>query len=459
MPASKSIKQSKTRVVVLAAGKGTRMRSKLPKLLHPLGGRPMIMYSLDAAETASKDKPVLVVGHSAADIRAAIGSRAEFAEQAEQLGTGHALLQARSLLAGKADLLIVTNADLPLLTAETLAKLEAVQKANSGPFTMLTFKQKDARGFGRVKRSAGKVSAIIEEAEATPKELLIEEINVGAYCFNADWLWPALEKLKPSRNKKELYLTDLLAIAVKSKKKVAAILLENRDEAIGVNTREHLAEAEAALRSRINSKWMLAGVSMLDPHTTYIESTVTIGQDSVIWPNTMLLGDTHIGADCVLGPNTSVRDSRIGDACQIQAAVVEHAIVEDHVEIGPFAHLRKGAHLGDHVHMGNFGEVKNAQLGPGSKMGHFSYIGDATIGANVNIGAGTITANFDGENKNETIIEADVFIGSDTMLVAPLRIGKGARTGAGSVVTKDVPPNTVVVGVPARAIRKREDSD
>lgn len=459
MPASRSAKQTKTRVVILAAGKGTRMRSKLTKLLHPLGGRAMIMYSLEAAEAASKDKPVLVVGHGAKGIRAAVGSRAEFAEQDDQLGTGHALLQTKTLLSDKADLLIVTNADLPLLTAETLAKLEAAQKANSGPFTMLTYKQKEARGFGRVKRASGKVSAIIEEAEATPKELLIEEINVGAYCFDAAWLWPALEKLKPSPNKKELYLTDLLAIAVKSKKKVAALSLEDGDEAIGVNTREHLAEAEAAMRRRINSKWMLAGVSMLDPNTTYIESTVTIGQDSVIWPNTMLLGDTHIGANCVLGPNTSVRDSRIGDACQIQAAVVEHAIVEDHVEIGPFAHLRKGAQLGTHVHMGNFGEVKNAQLGPGSKMGHFSYIGDATIGANVNIGAGTITANFDGENKNETIIEEGVFIGSDTMLVAPLKIGKGARTGAGSVVTKDVPPNTVVVGVPARAIRKLEDSD
>ena len=419
----------------------------------------MIFYPLEEAEKAGLGKPVLVVGFGASEIRKAVGSRAEFVEQREQLGTGHALKQARSLLKGHADLIIVSNADLPLLTAETLQKIKAVQQSNSGPVTMLTFKQKEARGFGRVSRKAGKVTAIIEEAEATPKQLEIDELNVGAYCFSADWLWPALDKLKPSRNKREYYLTDLFEAAVKSKKKIGTLTLEDKDEAIGINTREHLSEAEAALRQRINKKWMLVGVTMLDPQTTYIESSVTIGPDTVIWPNTMLLGSSQIGSDCILGPNTSLRESRVGNNCNIQAAVVEHAVIEDHVEIGPFAHLRKGANLSDHVHLGNFGEIKNSTLGPGSKMGHFSYIGDATIGANVNIGAGTITANYDGDKKNLTIIEDGVFIGSDTMLVAPLKIGKGARTGAGSVVTKDVPAHTVVVGVPARAIRKVEVSD
>ncbi|MBX3003196.1 MAG: bifunctional UDP-N-acetylglucosamine diphosphorylase/glucosamine-1-phosphate N-acetyltransferase GlmU, partial [Anaerolineales bacterium] len=235
--------------------------------------------------------------------------------------------------------------------------------------------------------------------------------------------------------------------------------LQDPSEAIGINTREHLAEAELALRQRINRQWMLAGVTIQDPLSTYIEPGVTIGQDTTVLPNTMLLGDTQIGEECVIGPNTSIRDSRVGNLCTIQAAVVEHAIIENQVDIGPFAHLRKGAHLEDHVHMGNFGEIKNSRLAPGVKMGHFSYIGDATIGRNVNIGAGTITANYDGQNKNPTVIEEDVFIGSDTMLVAPLHIGKGARTGAGAVVTKDVAPNTVVVGIPARAIRKREGSD
>lgn len=449
----------RTRVVLLAAGKGTRMRSRLPKLLHPLAGRALILHSLASAESVGGALPVLIVGHGADDIRKVVGGRAEFVEQAEQKGTGHALLQAQSLLKGRTDLVIVSNADLPLLTSETLRKLEEAQRKSTGVFTMLILMQKEARGFGRVRRKAGKVVAIIEEAEATAKELAIDELNVGAYCFRADWLWPALAKLKPSRNKKELYLTDLLAIAVKGKKNVGTLALKDADEAIGINNREHLAEAEAALRKRINRRWMLDGVTILDPSTTYIEAAVVIGQDTVVWPNTMLLGETKIGSDCIVGPNSVIRDSRVGNECKILSAHVEHAHIEDHVDIGPFAHLRKDAHLGEGVHMGNFGEVKASTLGRGVKMGHFSYIGDATIGANVNIGAGTITANFDGQNKNKTVIEDDAFIGSDTMLVAPLKIGKGSRTGAGSVVTKDVPPNTVVVGIPARAIRKLEDPD
>jgi bifunctional UDP-N-acetylglucosamine pyrophosphorylase/glucosamine-1-phosphate N-acetyltransferase len=311
-----------------------------------------------------------------------------------------------------------------------------------------------------VKRSvSGEPVAIIEEAEASETDLAIDELNVGTYCFRADWLWPALKKIQPSARKKEYYLTDLLEIASREGVQVATVSLEDPIEAIGINTRLHLADAEAALRQRINRHWMREGVTMIDPNSTYIESGVSLGQDTVVWPNTILLGNTRIGEDCILGPNTVVRSSQIGNACRIEASVVDLAIIENNVEIGPFAHLRKGAHLGDDVHMGNFGEVKNSTLASGVKMGHFSYIGDATIGPNVNIGAGTITANYDGEKKNPTVIESDVFIGSDTMLVAPLHIGRGARTGAGSVVTKDVPAHTVVVGVPARAIRKLEDAD
>ena len=447
------------RVVLLAAGKGTRMRSRLPKLLHPLGGKPILMHALDAAVQASSQPPVLVVGHGAEDIRTAVGARAECVEQAEQLGTGHALLQARPALEGKADLVLVSNADLPLLRGGTLTALLEAQQKSKAAFTLLTLRQKEARGFGRIKRVKGKPVAIIEEAEASARELAIAELNVGAYCFDARWLWPALGKLKPSAQKGEYYLTDLLALAAKAGKKVQTIELADATEAIGINTREHLAEAERALRTRINRHWMLAGVTIRDPHTTYIESGVTIGQDTVLEPNTMLLDGTRVGEDCRIGPNTSIAHSQVGNACHIQSAVVEHAIIENNVEIGPFARLRPGAHLENDVHMGNFGEVKNSRLAPGVRMGHFSYIGDATIGRDVNIGAGTITANFDGQNKNHTVIEEGVFIGSDTMLVAPLHIGKGARTGAGSVVTKDVPANTVVVGVPARAIRKLEGSD
>jgi bifunctional UDP-N-acetylglucosamine pyrophosphorylase/glucosamine-1-phosphate N-acetyltransferase len=450
----------KARVVLLAAGKGTRMRSKLPKLLHPLGGKPMILHALAAAAAVSGQPAVVVIGHGAEQMRALLNDQVEFALQAEQKGTGHALQQAQSALEGKTDLVIVSNADLPLLTGESLKLLLDAQQKNSGAFSMLVLKNKEARGFGRVKRGANnEVLAIVEEAEATPEELALDELNVGAYCFRSDWLWPALTQLQPSANKQELYLTDLLEIAVKQGQRVEAVILTDADQAIGVNTREHLAEAEAALRTRINRHWMLEGVTIIDPHSTYIDSAVTIGQDSVIWPNTMLLGETRVGEDCTIGPNTVVRNSTIGNKCEIEAAVIEYAILEDSVDVGPFAHLRKDTQLGEGVHIGNFGEIKNSKLGAGAKMGHFSYIGDAVIGANVNIGAGTITANYDGTNKNKTVIEDDVFIGSDTMLVAPLKIGKGARTGAGSVVTKDVPAKTLVAGVPARAIRKLEDPD
>ena len=451
----------KVRVVLLAAGKGTRMKSRLPKLLHHLSGKPMILHSLESAEQVTKDLPVIVVGQGAEAVRETVGHRAEFVEQAEQLGTGHALLQTQRTLKDNADLILVSNADLPLLSSDTLKKLLEKQKKNKGPFTMLTLAQKEARGFGRVKRDpSGDPVAIIEEAEASEIDLTIDELNVGAYCFRADWLWPALKKLKPSAKKKEYYLTDLLEIAANEGVHVETTDLEDPAEAIGINNREHLAEAEAALRKRINQHWMLAGVTLIDPSSTYIDSGVMIGQDTVILPNSMLFGTTTIGEDCIVGPNTVIRSSKVGNACRIEAAVVELAVIENDVDIGPYAHLRKGAKLGEGVHMGNFGEIKNSTLAAGVKMGHFSYIGDATIGPNVNIGAGTITANYDGEKKNPTVIESDVFIGSDTMLVAPLHIGKGARTGAGSVVTKDVPPHTLVVGVPARAIRKlKEESD
>ncbi len=284
------------------------------------------------------------------------------------------------------------------------------------------------------------------------------ELNPGVYCFRSDWLWDVLNRI-PISPKGEYYLTDAVGIAASEGGMVQAILLDDPAEGIGINTRIHLAEAEAVLRERINRKWMLAGVTLIDPARTYIESDVTIGQDTVIWPDTYLKGGSNIGSDCTLGPHTFIEESQIGDNCIIFESVVHKAFLEDQVTIGPYAHLRSGAYLSKGVHMGNFGEVKNSKLGPGVKMGHFSYIGDAQIGEDVNIGAGTVTCNFDGEKKNSTEIGAGVFIGSDTMLVAPVKIGEGARTGAGSVVTRDIPPYTLAVGVPARAIRKLGKSD
>jgi bifunctional UDP-N-acetylglucosamine pyrophosphorylase/glucosamine-1-phosphate N-acetyltransferase len=331
------------------------------------------------------------------------------------------------------------------------------QRLNSGPFSLLTVYADDPRGFGRIIRKPdGTVAAIVEEIVATPEQQMIKELNPGAYCFNAEWLWSALKRIEKNPVKGEYYLTDVVEIAVKDDLPVQAVVHDDFMETIGINTRVHLSEAEAAMRKRINYQHMLNGVSMMDPQSTYIEAGVVIGRDTMIMPNAYLHGDTIVGEGNVIGPNSIIRDSRIGNGCRILASVMEGATLEDDVDMGPFARLRKGAHLKSHVHMGNFGEVKDSTLHEGVKMGHFSYIGNAEIGAHTNIGAGTITANYDGEKKHKTVIGEDVFIGSDTMLVAPLTLGDGARTGAAAVVTKNVPEDTLVVGMPARAIKKLE---
>jgi bifunctional UDP-N-acetylglucosamine pyrophosphorylase/glucosamine-1-phosphate N-acetyltransferase len=345
---------------------------------------------------------------------------------------------------------------MPLLTADTLKSVVEAQKKNSGPMTMLTVHSKNPRGFGRVIRAAdGSVQAIVEEAQATPEQLKLDELNVGVYCFNNKWLWSALKQIKLSP-KGEYYLTDIVEVAVKAGQKVVAMLMDDEEEALGVNTRVHLAEAERIVRHRINEAWMLAGVTMLDPDLVYIQEGVKIGKDTTLLPGVHLRGSTVVGERCTLGPNTIIESSQIGNEVEIGPALIEKAVVEDGVDMTTFCHLRSGAHLGKGVHMGNFGEVKDSHLAAGVKMGHFSYIGNATIGENVNIGAGTITCNYDGVHKNPTEIGADAFIGSDTMLVAPLKIGKGAKTGAGAVVTHDVADGEVVAGVPARPMKKKE---
>jgi bifunctional UDP-N-acetylglucosamine pyrophosphorylase/glucosamine-1-phosphate N-acetyltransferase len=440
--------------ILLAAGLGTRMKSTLPKVLHLVCGRPMIAYALDAARMAGTETPVVVIGHGAEAVRNYLGETARCVLQDPPLGTGHAVLQAESLLRGATDLVLVTYADMPLLRPETLTLLVETQQQNPGPMTILTVIADDPRGFGRIVRAPdGTVQAIVEEAVATPEQLSIRELNVGAYCFRADWLWEALHRI-PVSKKGEYYLTDIVELAVRDGQTVQAVLTDDPTEAIGINTRVHLAEAEKLMRRRINTAHMLNGITLIDPDTTYIQPGVTIGRDTVIWPNTHLEAGTSIGEACEIGPDTVVRGSTIGPRCKVVKSVVEYAWLEEDVDIGPFAHLRKGARLCKGVHMGNFGEVKDSTLGPGTKMGHFSYIGNATIGANVNIGAGTITCNYDGVKKNPTEIGDETFIGSDTMLVAPVKVGKRAKTGAGAVVTRDVPDDTVVVGVPARPLRK-----
>jgi len=442
--------RNKTSIVILAAGQGTRMKSEVPKALHPLAGKPLVQYAVEMAAELTSEKPLLVVGHGADQVRQAVGDGVIYVEQREQLGTGHALLQARPLLEGRSETVLVCYADMPFLSADTLRRLSKLREEKNTPIAMLTVEAGDSMGFGRILRDeAGQVVGIVEEAVATDAQKKIRELNCGVYCFDSDWLWPHLAQL-PLSPKGEYYLTDIVAMAVAEGQVVAALRISDVTEVLGINDRSHLAQAEAVMRQRINEKWMLEGVTLLAPALVFIDATVEIGQDTAIYPNTYLQGATAIGRQCRLGPNTIVRDSTVGDGCIIEASVIEGAVLEEGVDVGPFSHLRKGAHLAKGVHVGNFGEVKNSYLGPGTKMGHFSYLGDATVGEDVNIGAGAITCNYDGQRKQRTIIEDGAFIGSDTMLVAPVHVGAGARIGAGSVVTHDIPPGSVAYGVPAR---------
>ncbi len=447
----------KITAILLAAGQGTRMKSALPKVLHPVAGKPMIAHALQAIQKSTTEKPVVVIGHGADEVKKYLGDSAQTVLQQPQLGTGHAVMQAESLLKGKTDLVVVCYADMPLLRGETLQKLVETQKNNTGPISMLTVISNDPRGFGRIIRNEkNTIQAIVEEYVASEEQKKIKELNVGGYCFDANWLWDALKRIPKNEKKGEYYLTDAIELASKDNLPVLATIMDDEQETIGVNTRVHLAEVETAMRKRINEEHMLNGVTFIDPASTYIEADVKIGKDTILMPNTYLYGKTEMGEGNIIGPNTIIRDTKIGNGCKVLVSVLEGAVLENDVDMGPFARLRKGAHLGNHVHMGNFGEVKDSRLADGVKMGHFSYIGNAQIGSNTNIGAGTITCNYDGEKKHATEIGEDVFIGSDTMLVAPLKIGAGSRTGAGAVVTKNVPDDTLVVGMPARAIKKLE---
>ncbi len=439
--------------VILAAGFGSRMKSILPKVLHPVAGRPMVTWPLRAAHQVSDLLPVLVVGHGKETVAAEIGAQAQYVEQTELLGTGHAVLTAAPLLRSKSELVVVCYGDMPLLqgtTLQTLVRTFQTHKATEDlALAMLTVHRADSQGFGRVVRNAqGAVQAIVEEVDCTPEQRLIQELNPGIYCFDADWLWEYLPQI-PLSAKGEYYLTDMVAIAVTQGRSIVTVDAPF-DDVYGINTRVQLAQATAVMRQRIAERHMLNGVTILDPQTTYIDDSVEIGQDTVILPGTILEGKTQIGRNASIGPHSRVVDSIVADYGRVTYSVIEQARLDEHAEIGPFGRLRAGAHLGPGVHMGSFGEVKNSQLGAGVKMGHFSYLGDAQVGAETIIAAGTITCNFDGVQKNRTEIGSHAFIGSDTLLVAPVTIGDGAQTGAGSVVTQDVPARALAYGVPAR---------
>ncbi len=448
--------------VVMAAGLGKRMKSKLAKVLHPVAGRPMVLYGVDLAQQLAGEHVAVVVGYQGKEVRAAIEASGPHApvmlvEQTQQLGTGHAVQQARDMfrrLGKTLSAYVILNGDTPLLQVETLKALLHLHQDERAAVTLLTAAADDPSGYGRVVRAKdGRVQKIVEDRDATGVEKQVHEINVGTYVMDGPFLFEALDKLQPRNAQGEYYLTDVVALAVGRGLHVSALAVSEA-EGMGINTREQLAAAEQAIRRKICAHWMREGVTVRDPATTVIDADVVIGRDTVIHPDVTLEGRTTIGEDCIVRSHTRISDSVLGHRVVVQDhCVIRESRLEDDAAIGPFAHLRPGAVLRRAAKVGNFVEMKKAELGEGSKANHLSYLGDATIGKGVNVGAGTVTCNYDGHKKHETVIGDDVFVGSDVQFVAPVTIGKGAVIAAGATITADVPPDTLAIARAAQVNR------
>lgn len=426
--------------VILAAGKGVRMHSNYPKVVHRVAGTPMIVHVVNAVTAAGIEKVTLVVGHQQELIKPLFaGQNINFATQTEQLGTGHALLQARDIVQDD-DMILVTAGDTPLLQAATLEALIKHHQQSQATATVLSTRIKNPHGYGRIIRDENTAFLrIVEEKDAAPQEKSINEINSGMYCFQAREAFRALAALGSSNAQGEYYLTDILEILRQERQPVEVLCLDAEEDIYGINNREQLAEAEKIMRRRINRELMLSGVTMIDPDSTFIDAGVKIGLDTTIYPACIIEGDSCIGEGCEIGPGTRISDCIIGNFVSIESSRLKEAQVGDNCTIGPYAYLRPQAVLGSGVKVGDFVEIKKSNIGAGSKIPHLSYIGDAELGQGVNVGAGTITCNYDGNNKWPTILEDGVFIGSNTNLVAPVRVGANAVTGAGSTITRDVP--------------------
>ena len=441
--------------VILAAGKGVRMRSGLSKVLHKICGKELVRHVVDSAKVAGYESIVVIASPSNdAPVRHLLGDTVEYAIQAEMLGTGHAVLQAKDLLRD-VETVAVLNGDVPLVRPETLRSLVECHESIDASATLLTA-HCDISGLGRVVRdSSGAITKIIEDQDANEQVKTIGEVNVGSYCFNGPWLWEALDGVEPS-DSGEYYLPAVIGVAVEQGRPPGSIEIDDPAEALGINDRVQLSEAESHLRERIRLHWMRNGVTMPAPETVYIDADVSLGQDTTVLPNTHITGATSIAERCVIGPNTIIDAAQIGRECRVWSSVVEGSKLEARVSVGPYTHIRPGSRIAEGAVLGNFAEVNRSTVGRNSKSAHFSYLGDAEVGDDVNIGAGTVTVNYDGDSKQTTRIGDGAFIGCDTMLVAPVEIGDGAQTAAGAVVTKDVPPDAMAVGVPARILDKKK---
>lgn len=435
----------KLKTLILAAGKGTRMKSELPKVIHEVNGIPMISKIIKVLEVLKPEENILILGHKKEEVLKVVGEDADYVVQTEQLGTGHAVLQAKDKLKDYDGDVMVLCGDTPLLREETLEELYKFHRDTDSVTTILTSIYDNPFGYGRIVKENGLVKAIVEEKEADAEIKKIKEVNAGVYCFKGRELFDALSKITNNNEKGEYYLTDVIGIQVGEGKKVQSFVLNDNIEILGVNSKVELAQASKVLRDRKNIDLMEKGAILIDPSVVYAEEDVVVGRDTVIYPGAILQGKTVIGENCQILGTTRIIDSTLGNDIKVESSVIEESILEDGVTMGPFAHLRPKSHLKEKVHVGNFVEVKKSTLEKGVKAGHLTYLGDAQIGEDTNIGAGTITCNYDGKNKFKTVIGKNSFIGSDSMLVAPVIIGENALVGAGSVITKDVPDNSLAV--------------
>ena len=432
--------------LVLAAGKGTRMKSALPKVLHSVGGKSMVQHVLTAAATAGAERNIVVIGFGAEAVREALGDQAEFVVQTEQLGTGHAVLQAKELFADFTGTILVLCGDTPLLTGAELARLTEAHRRKGAVATVLTAHMPDPAGYGRVIRNdQGQVIKIVEQKDATETERQVNEVNTGIYCFECQPLFAALSNITCANAQGEYYLTDVIGLLANQGQVVWAVPVADYQQTLGINSRVQLAEAETILRRRKLIELMEAGVTVMDPASTFVDSEVTVGSDTVLYPFTWLEGATTIGSNCQVGPNSRIANTQIGDDVTMHFVYAHECRIGDKVTVGPYVHLRPQTVLAPGVKIGNFVEVKNSSVGENSKIPHLSYIGDTDMGSGVNIGSGTITVNYDGQSKHRTIIEDNAFIGCNTNLVAPVTVGREAYVAAGSTITKPVPPGALGV--------------
>ncbi|MDR2005707.1 MAG: bifunctional UDP-N-acetylglucosamine diphosphorylase/glucosamine-1-phosphate N-acetyltransferase GlmU [Acidaminococcales bacterium] len=430
--------------VILAAGKGTRMKSELPKVLHCVAGLPMLSYVLEAAEAAGCARKIVVIGFGAGKVAAIVEGQAELAEQKAQLGTGHAVMQAKPLLSGFDGTVMILCGDTPLLDGRELRRFYEHHIGVGNKATVLTAVLKDASGYGRIVRGGdGRVAKIVEQKDADIQELAIKEINTGIYCFDGRELFSALETVGCDNAQGEYYLTDVIARLVEKGAKVGAVAAADKDTVMGVNSRRDLAAAEKWMRMKTNCSLMDEGVTIIDPDSTYIDTTAIIGRDTIVRPNTWIEGNTVVGKDCVIGPNVRLSNTQVGDGSVLHFTYAHDAAVGRNANIGPFVHIRPGTRLADDVKVGNFVEVKNSWVGKGSKLPHLTYVGDADIGENVNMGCGTVTVNYDGKKKYRTKIGDNAFVGCNANLIAPVELGENCYVAAGSTINKEVPPDAL----------------